>query len=190
MAIVNLTHHFLIAMPAMADPHFAHTLTYVCEHNEDGALGIVVNKPIDMTLSALFEQIDVPLADDALREVAGAFRRPGAGRPRLRAAPAARQLAVDARDQRRPRAHDVEGRARGGRRAARARSDVLVSLGYAGWSAGPARAGARAERLAHRRGRRRRAVRPAAPSSGCPPRCGCSASTSRGCPRTSGTRDA
>ena len=64
---MNLTHHFLIAMPAMADPHFAHTLTYVCEHNKDGALGIVVNKPIDMTLSALFEQIDVPLADDVLR---------------------------------------------------------------------------------------------------------------------------
>ena len=64
---MNLTNHFLIAMPAMVDPHFAHTLTYVCEHNKDGALGLVVNKPIDMTLSALFEQIDVPLADDVLR---------------------------------------------------------------------------------------------------------------------------
>src|SRR4029078_8159646 len=52
---VTLTHHFLIAMPAMADPHFANTLTYVCEHNKDGALGIVVNKPIDMTLSEVFE---------------------------------------------------------------------------------------------------------------------------------------
>ena len=52
---VNLTHHFLIAMPSMADPHFAHTLIYVCEHNEKGALGIVINKPIDMTLSSLFE---------------------------------------------------------------------------------------------------------------------------------------
>ena len=41
---INLTRHFLIAMPAMADPNFAHTLTYVCEHNKDGALGIVVNK--------------------------------------------------------------------------------------------------------------------------------------------------
>jgi hypothetical protein len=51
---INLTHHFLIAMPAMADPNFAHTLTYVCEHNKDGALGIVVNRPIDMKLSALF----------------------------------------------------------------------------------------------------------------------------------------
>ena len=68
---VNLTHHFLIAMPSMADPHFAHTLTYVCEHNPEGALGIVINKPIDMTLSALFEQINVPLADLALRESRG-----------------------------------------------------------------------------------------------------------------------
>src|ERR1700745_111398 len=57
---VNLTHHFLIAMPAMADPHFANTLTYVCEHNPEGALGIVVNKPIDMTLSVLFEQLAIP----------------------------------------------------------------------------------------------------------------------------------
>src|SRR4029078_556928 len=71
MEDVNLTHHFLIAMPAMADPHFAHTLTYVCDHNKDGAPAIVVNKPIDMTLSALFEQIEVPLADDVLRLTTG-----------------------------------------------------------------------------------------------------------------------
>src|SRR5512136_1215795 len=58
---VNLTRHFLIAMPAMVDPNFAHTLTYVCEHNPEGALGIVVNRPTDMTLQTLFEQIDIPL---------------------------------------------------------------------------------------------------------------------------------
>src|SRR6516225_8853112 len=57
-ARASLSHHFLIAMPNMADPHFANTLIYICEHNDQGALGIVVNKPIDMTLSALFEQID------------------------------------------------------------------------------------------------------------------------------------
>ena len=62
-ALVNLTHHFLIAMPAMADPRFANTLAYICEHNPDGAVGIVVNKPIDMTLSSLFQQIDVPRGD-------------------------------------------------------------------------------------------------------------------------------
>ena len=61
---VNLTHHFLIAMPSMADPNFARSLTYICEHNEQGALGVVVNRPIDMTLRSLFEQIDIPLHDD------------------------------------------------------------------------------------------------------------------------------
>lgn len=66
-APVNLTQHFLIAMPAMADPNFAHTLIYVCSHGKDSALGIVVNRPIDMTLGTLFEQVDIPLEDPALR---------------------------------------------------------------------------------------------------------------------------
>ena len=57
MAAVNLTHHFLIAMPNMADPYFSRSLTYICEHNEQGALGVVINRPIDMNLLALFEQI-------------------------------------------------------------------------------------------------------------------------------------
>jgi len=58
---VNLTHHFLIAMPAMADPNFSRTLTYICEHNAEGALGIVVNRPTDMDLATLFERVDIPL---------------------------------------------------------------------------------------------------------------------------------
>jgi putative transcriptional regulator len=56
---VDLTHHFLIAMPSMADPNFARTLTFICEHNEQGALGLVVNRPIDMTLAALFERLNL-----------------------------------------------------------------------------------------------------------------------------------
>jgi len=75
-ATVNLTHHFLIAMPSMADPNFAHTLTFVCEHNPDGALGLVVNRPIEMTLSALFEQIDVPLENGGLRDTHVLFGGP------------------------------------------------------------------------------------------------------------------
>ena len=59
MAQVNLTDHFLIAMPNMADPYFARTLTYICEHNDQGALGVVVNRPIDMTLGALFERLNL-----------------------------------------------------------------------------------------------------------------------------------
>lgn len=66
MAQVDLTNHFLIAMPGMADPHFSRTLTYICEHNEQGALGIVVNRPIDMTLGALFERLSLSLPPDGL----------------------------------------------------------------------------------------------------------------------------
>lgn len=58
---MNLTNHFLIAMPAMADPYFAKTLTFICEHNEQGALGVVINRPIDLTLQTLFEQIELEL---------------------------------------------------------------------------------------------------------------------------------
>jgi putative transcriptional regulator len=61
MDSVSLTHHFLIAMPAMTDPNFARTLTYICEHNGDGALGVIVNRPLDMNLATLFERVDIPL---------------------------------------------------------------------------------------------------------------------------------
>ena len=63
-------------MPGMADPHFAGTLTYVCEHTEKGALGLVVNKPIDMTLTTLFEQIELPLDRDDLAEAPVYFGGP------------------------------------------------------------------------------------------------------------------
>ena len=73
---VNLTNHFLIAMPNMADPYFSKSLTYICEHNEQGALGVVVNRPIDMTLQALFEQISIPLGETRLRSIAVHFGGP------------------------------------------------------------------------------------------------------------------
>ncbi len=69
MQAVNLTQHFLIAMPAMADPHFAKTLTFICEHNEQGALGVVVNRPVDLTLHALLEQIDITPTTEAARQM-------------------------------------------------------------------------------------------------------------------------
>mgnify|MGYP000162021131 CR=1 FL=1 len=61
MDTVNLTHNFLIAMPGMVDPNFNGTLTYICDHSEQGALGVVVNRPIDLDLSTLFEQIGLSL---------------------------------------------------------------------------------------------------------------------------------
>lgn len=76
MQKVDLTRHFLIAMPNMADPHFARTLTFICEHNEQGALGVVVNRPIEMTLQALFEQISIPVDSGAFKSVPVHFGGP------------------------------------------------------------------------------------------------------------------
>jgi len=66
---INLTHHFLIAMPNMVDPHFARTLTFICEHNDKGALGLVVNRPTEMTLQSLLEQVSIPTAADQLQSI-------------------------------------------------------------------------------------------------------------------------
>lgn len=56
---LNLANHFLIAMPSMLDPVFGGTVVYVCEHNAEGALGVIVNKPTDMALDVLFEKIEL-----------------------------------------------------------------------------------------------------------------------------------
>ncbi len=131
----NFTHHFLIAMPTMVDPNFAHTVTYVCEHNKDGALGIVVNRPTDMMLATLFEQIDVPLTDAALRQTPVHFGGPvQVDRGFVLHRPLGNwqsTLAINdelglttSRD-----VLEAVGRGEGPR-------NVLVSLGYAGWAAG------------------------------------------------------
>ncbi|MDD3884283.1 MAG: YqgE/AlgH family protein [Gallionella sp.] len=67
MSEFNLTRHFLIAMPALQEGVFAGTLTYICEHNENGALGIVVNRPIDLKLADMFAQINIPLHEPELQ---------------------------------------------------------------------------------------------------------------------------
>src|SRR3954465_15433380 len=58
---INLTHHFLIAMPGLQDASFARSVIYLCEHSERGALGLVINKPTDINLKNLFDKVDLPL---------------------------------------------------------------------------------------------------------------------------------
>ena len=58
---INLTHHFLIAMPSLEDETFAKSVVYVCEHSERGAMGLVINKPSDLSMEGLFEKVDLPL---------------------------------------------------------------------------------------------------------------------------------
>lgn len=58
---MNLTHHFLIAMPGLEDEAFAKSVVYMCEHTERGALGLVINKPGDINVKELFDKVDLPL---------------------------------------------------------------------------------------------------------------------------------
>ena len=60
-ASINLTHHFLIAMPGLEDASFAKSVVYLCEHSERGALGLVINKPSDLSMRSLFEKVELPL---------------------------------------------------------------------------------------------------------------------------------
>ena len=65
---IALTDSFLIAMPGMLDPHFAGSVVYVCEHNEKGALGLIVNRPTDLDMGTLFERIELDLSASEWRE--------------------------------------------------------------------------------------------------------------------------
>ena len=65
---IDLTNQFLIAMPGMVDETFVGTVVYLCEHNEKGALGLVINKPIDIKLRNLFEKVELSLDRQELAE--------------------------------------------------------------------------------------------------------------------------
>jgi len=65
----NLTNQFLIAMPALQDPHFSHTVTYICEHNSEGTMGIVINRPHELSLGSLLQQSRLEPHDPALKAV-------------------------------------------------------------------------------------------------------------------------
>ena len=73
---INLTNQFLIAMPGMGDGTFAGTVVYLCEHTEKGALGLVINKPIDIKLKNLFEKVELALDREDLAETPVYFGGP------------------------------------------------------------------------------------------------------------------
>ncbi|MBL6986924.1 MAG: YqgE/AlgH family protein [Methylobacter sp.] len=64
-----LTNQFIIAMPNLADPNFFHTVAYLCQHNEDGALGIVINRSTDMKLGEIFKQMDIEVTSPDAAEM-------------------------------------------------------------------------------------------------------------------------
>jgi putative transcriptional regulator len=135
METINLTNHFLIAMPNMADPYFSNTLTYICEHSENGAIGLVINKPIDITLGHLFEQVNIDLDNAAFAHDAVHFGGP----VKVECGFVLHQplgdwnstLKVDANVGMTTSRDILEAMARG-----EGPDRVIVTLGYAGWSPG------------------------------------------------------
>jgi putative transcriptional regulator len=67
-ASLKLTHHFLIAMPGLEDDLFSRSVVYLCEYSERGAMGLIINKPADLTMRQLFDKVDLPLRREDLAE--------------------------------------------------------------------------------------------------------------------------
>ena len=68
-APINLTHHFLIAMPGLMDESFNRSVVYMCEHSDRGALGLIINKPSALSMQDLFEKVELNLGRTDLIEI-------------------------------------------------------------------------------------------------------------------------
>lgn len=66
---MDLTNQFLIAMPTLRDPNFYRTVTYVCAHNRDGAMGIIINRPLSLSLGDVFKHMKIEVTDPAVNEM-------------------------------------------------------------------------------------------------------------------------
>lgn len=136
---INLTNQFLIAMPGMVDDNFARTVIYLCEHNAQGALGLVINRPIDIKLKSLFEKVELRLDSEVLAE-----------QPVFYGGPVQTERGFVLHDQigSEPGPYNSTLRIPGGLEMTTSKDvlealaqgtgprRVLVTLGYSGWSAG------------------------------------------------------
>ena len=66
--MLNLTHHFLVAMPSLMDPSFRSSVTFLCEHSAEGTMGIIVNRPLELKLSEVFVQMDIETQSEYLQQ--------------------------------------------------------------------------------------------------------------------------
>ena len=135
MAQLDLTNQFLIAMPTLLDPNFHQTVSYICAHNEEGAMGIVINRPMDLELSEVLTQMDMSSPHATINEKpvfhggpvhpdrGFVIHRPGDEWESTIAV--TDQISVST-------SRDVlEAIAKGSGPA-----DILIALGYAGWGGG------------------------------------------------------
>lgn len=64
----SLRDHFLIAMPGLKDSIFSESITYICDHSEQGAMGIVLNQPLNICLNEVFDQLALNYDDSAFEK--------------------------------------------------------------------------------------------------------------------------
>lgn len=131
----SLANFFLVAMPGLHDPNFSHSVIYVCDHSEDGAMGLVINNPLEIPLSQIFEQFELsysprvgsePLMSGGPVQIDRGFvlHRPGQREWEATlpissdiSLTSSRDIISDIAEEQGP-------------------SDMLVTLGYAGWGPG------------------------------------------------------
>lgn len=133
--ITSLKNKLLIAMPVLDDPIFGHSVTYIFEHNENGAMGIIINKPMDFTLGGIFEMMEIKVKDPIIAEF-----------PVLRGGPVAREQGfIIHRDPKIGHGEIADKKNNIIISASKEdlinlskhmQQEVLVSLGYAGWEKG------------------------------------------------------
>ena len=130
----NFANQFLIAMPGMVEGSLAGSVIYVCEHTERGALGLVINRPTDLTLGTLFERIDLTLEIGPVKDTLVFFGGPvQTDRGFVLHAPAGDySSSIKLGDMALTTSRDVLQAVAEGKGPAR----MLVTLGYAGWGAG------------------------------------------------------
>ena len=131
----NLTNNFLIAMPTLEDPYFSKALIYVCEHTRNGALGIIVNRPLELNLASLLEKVNITFERQDLADLPVYFGGPvQMDRGFVLHRPLGEwhsTLKVNAEVGLTSSRDVLQAIAASGEP-----SEVLVTLGYAGWTAG------------------------------------------------------
>ncbi|GAA4871299.1 YqgE/AlgH family protein [Ferrimonas pelagia] len=134
----SLQHHLLIAMPSLQDPFFARSVTYLCNHDEQGAMGLIINQPVDVTLDELLRKMALKGADFVLpsglanRVLMGGPVTPERGFVLHSALPGLGQSLALPDGLMITTSRDVLDTFGGEQQPARS----LVALGYAGWDAG------------------------------------------------------
>jgi putative transcriptional regulator len=131
----SLQDHFLIAMPSMGDANFNETVTYICKHDEEGAVGIVINRPTDVLLSELFQQLSLEVESPE-----------AATQPVCRGGPVTpdRGFVLHCSDETFDSTFDTNAPVKvtvsldilAQMASGRGPTPTLVALGYAGWAAG------------------------------------------------------